>query len=57
MNHALESMHFLLFARLAVGGVSLLVFGGVALATKNPFVLALAVPPPVILELFLRRTR
>jgi hypothetical protein len=59
MNLALapEAMQPQLFARLAVAGVSLSVFGLVAFITKNFAVLALAVPPIVILEFFLARTR
>jgi hypothetical protein len=48
-------MHPKTFARLAVAGVSLLAFGGVALATKNYGLLVLVVPPVAILELFLSR--
>jgi hypothetical protein len=46
-----------MFARIAVGAILLVLLGTLAAAMKNLAILALAVPPLLLLELFLRRLR
>jgi hypothetical protein len=53
----IDTMSLSSFARIAVAGTSLLVFGSASIATKNFAVLALAAPPIAILEWFLARAR
>jgi hypothetical protein len=50
-------MHPGIFARIAVGGILLVLLGSLAAAMKNLTILALGVPPFALLELFLRRLR
>jgi hypothetical protein len=50
-------MHPRMFARIAVGGILLLLLGTLAAAMKSVAILALGVPPLLLLELFLRRLR